>query len=149
MMKMKRLDMLSSERHSLCMMANNHTLFSSLYENPLAAGAIAADLPVETACHDRLVGYLLRERLNSGSAVELATVASLPHVPPRACVEFSSVVSIPVMACVELAAVASLPHVPPRACVELAAVASLPHVPPRACVEFSSVVSIPVIPPRA
>src|SRR5436190_15190804 len=118
MMKMKRLDMLSSERHSLCMMANNHTLFSSLYENPLAAGAIAADLPVETACHDRLVGYLLRERLNSGSAVELATVASLPHVPPRACVE--------------LAAVASLPHVPPRACVEFSSVVSIPVIPPRA-----------------
>jgi hypothetical protein len=128
-----KLDTLSSPRHALFMMANNHTLFSSLYENPVAAGIVSTDLPVEAACHDRLVGYLLRDAVNDGSAIELSPVASMPHVPPRA----------------ELSPVASLPHVPPRAGVEFSPVASLPHVPPRAGVEFSPVVSIPVIPPRA
>ena len=69
----------------------------SLYENPLAAGAIPPDARLETACDDRIFGYLLGG-LSDGSAVELASVESLPHVPPRA-----------------FAPVESLPHVPPRA----------------------------------
>jgi hypothetical protein len=88
----------------------------SLYENPLAAGTISSDAQVETACHDRIFGYLLG--VSDESALELAPVDSLPHVPPRAGVAF--------------APVASLPHVPPRAGVAFAPVASLPHVPPRA-----------------
>src|SRR5215475_8800261 len=106
-------------------MPNNHALLMSLYENPLAAGAIPADAQVETACDDRIFGYLLG-RLSDDSALELASVESLPHVPPRA-----------------FASVESLPHVPPRA---FAPVESLPHVPPRA---FAPVESLPHVPPRA
>src|ERR1041384_4467720 len=90
-------------------MPNNHALLMSLYENPLAAGAIPADAQVETACDDRIFGYLLGG-LSHESALELAQVESLPHVPPRA----------------DFAQVESLPHVPPRA--DFAQVESLSHV---------------------
>src|ERR1041384_988015 len=99
-------------------MTSNHDLLSSLYENPLAAGAASSELQLGAVCHDRLLDYLLRGGLNDGSSVELAAVASLPHVPPRADTEF--------------AAVASLPHVPPRADAEFSPVASAPTLPPRA-----------------
>jgi hypothetical protein len=98
-------------------MTNNQTLLS-LYKNPLAAGSVPTDLPIETAHHDRLFGYLRRTGLNDESAIELAEVESMPHIPPRACVEFSPVVS--------------MPHIPPRACVEFSPVVSMPHIPPRA-----------------
>src|ERR1700704_1475708 len=98
-------------------MPNNHALLMSLYENPLAAGPIASDAQVETACHDRIFGYLMG--VSDESALELAPVQSLPHVPPRA----------------DFAPVQSLPHVPPRA--DFAPVQSPPHVPPRA--DFASV----------
>jgi hypothetical protein len=97
-------------------MANNHPLLS-LYENPLAAGTIATDGHGKTAGDDRLVSYLIRSAKNE-STIELAPVASLPQIPPRANVAF--------------APVASLPHVPPRSCLEFAAVASIPSLPPRA-----------------
>jgi hypothetical protein len=97
----------------------------SLYENPLAAGAIPADAQVETACDDQIFGYLLG-RLSDEPGLDLAQVESLPHVPPRAFTQ-----------------VESLPHVPPRA---FAQVESLPHVPPRA---FAQVESLPHVPPRA
>ena len=93
-------------------MPNNHALLLSLYEDPRAAGAIPADVQVETTSHDRLFGYLLGGGLSGESALELETVESMPHVPPRA-----------------FASVESMPHVPPRA---FAPVNSLPHVPPRA-----------------
>jgi hypothetical protein len=79
----------------LCMMINKHTLLSSLYKNPLAAGTIPADVQVETACHDRLVGYLLRNGSNDGAAIDLAPVVSMPNLPPRAHIEFAPVVSMP------------------------------------------------------
>jgi len=103
----------------------------SLYENPLAAGTIASDAQVETACHDRIFGYLMG--VSDGSALELAPVDSLPHVPPRA----------------DYAPVQSLPHVPPRAGIGFSPVVSLPHVPPRAGIGFSPVESLPHVPPRA
>jgi len=95
-------------------MTNNQIMFSSLYENPVIAGIMATE--IETACDDRLVAYLLRDRLDD-SAIELASVESAPSLPPRQ---------------IELAAVASLPHVPPRGQIEFAAVASVPAIPPRA-----------------
>jgi hypothetical protein len=110
------------------MPTHNHTLFS-LYENPLAAGTISS----ETASCDRLVEYLLRDR--DESALALATVESLPHVPPRANVQFAPVMSMPAL--------------PPRAHVEFAPVMSMPSLPPRAVIELAPVVSFPVIPPRA
>src|SRR5262245_2797496 len=105
-------------------MPNNHALLLSLYENPLAAGAIPTDAQVETTSHDRLFGYLLGSELSDESALELETVDSLPHVPPRG-----------------FASVESMPHVPPRA---FASVESMPHVPPRA---FAPVESMPHVPP--
>jgi hypothetical protein len=97
-------------------MTNNHPLLS-LYANPLAAGILAADGDGKTAGDDRLVGFLIR-RAKDESATELAPVASLPHVPPRADTTF--------------APVASLPSLPPRSYVEFAPVASIPALPPRA-----------------
>jgi hypothetical protein len=97
-------------------MANNHPLLS-LYENPLAAGIITTDGQGKTSGDDRLVGYLIRSAKNE-SATELAPVASLQHVPPRADAAF--------------APVASLPNLPPRNYLEFAAVASIPSLPPRA-----------------
>ena len=61
-------------------MANNHPLLS-LYESPLAAGVIAGD--GKTTGDDRLVGYLTR-RANDEGTIELAPVASIPSLPPRA-----------------------------------------------------------------
>src|ERR1044071_9802299 len=106
-------------------MANNHPLLS-LYENPLDAGTIAADGDGKTAGDDRLVSYLIRSATNE-STIELAPVASLPQIPPRADATF--------------APVASLPQIPPRADAAFARVASLPHVPPRSCLEFAAVAS--------
>jgi hypothetical protein len=100
------------------MMTNNHTLLLSLYENPLAAGPIPTDVQVETACHDRLVGYLIGDIRNDEAAIDLASVASLPHVPPRAHSEFAAVMAIPV--------------IPPRAHSEFAPVTAIPVIPPRA-----------------
>ncbi len=120
-------------------MPNNHALLMSLYENPFAAGAIPTDAPGETACDDRIFGYLLGG-LSNESALELAPVESLPHVPPRAFAQVESLPHVPPRA---FAQVESLPHVPPRA---FAQVMSLPHVPPRA---FAPVESLPHVPPRA
>jgi hypothetical protein len=92
-------------------MANHHALFSSLYENPLAAGTLLAEAPLDAACHGRLVDYLRRDGLNDASDIALAAVASLPTIPPRA---------------LDLAPVASLPTIPPRV------VSSIPSLPPRA-----------------
>jgi len=114
-------------------MANNHALFSSLYENPLAAGDFPAEAPL-AAHHGRLVEYLLRDDLNDATGTALGAVESLPHVPPRAQLN--------------VAAVESLPSLPPRALLELAPVASLPTIPPRA-LDFAPVASLPTIPPRA
>jgi hypothetical protein len=123
-------------------MTNNHTLFLSLYENPLAPGAIPTSLQVDTAeavaetvRDDRLVGYLRRGRLDGEPAIELATVASMPNLPPRACAEISTV--------------ESMPNLPPRACTEFSAVVSMPNLPPRACAAFPTVESMPTLPPRA
>ena len=130
-------------------MTNNHDLLSSLYENPLAAGAAPSELPLGTACHDRLLDYLLQGGLNGGSSVDLAAVAS---IPPRAHGEFSPVASMPHVLPRAHGAfwqVASMPSLPPRADIEFSPIASLPHVPPRAHGEFSPVASIPLIPPRA
>jgi hypothetical protein len=102
----------------LRMMINKHTLLSSLYKNPLAAGTIPADVQVETARHDRLVGYLIQNGSNDGAAIDLAAVASMPNLPPRAHIA--------------LAPVAFMPNLPPRAHVELAPVVSMPNLPPRA-----------------
>jgi hypothetical protein len=99
-------------------MANNHILFLSLYENPLTPGAIPTNLQVETAHDDRLVGYLLRGDLNDKSAIDLATVESMPNLPPRAYIEFSTVESMPTL--------------PPRAYIEFSTVESMPTLPPRA-----------------
>jgi hypothetical protein len=66
-----------------------------LYKNPLAAGTISADVQVENAGHDRLVGYLLRNGSNDGAAIDLARVGSMPNLPPRAHLEFATVVSMP------------------------------------------------------
>jgi hypothetical protein len=63
------------------MMTNNHTLFSSLYEDPPAAGAASTDLLIETASHDWFVGHLVRNGLNDESAIELPTVRSVPCIP--------------------------------------------------------------------
>jgi hypothetical protein len=133
------------------MMTNNQTLLLSLYENPLAAGAIPAALAAETACHDRLIGYLLGGGVNDESANELATVESLPNLPPRADMEFSPVYSLPHVPprALDFSPVHSLPNLPPRAHVGFSPVHSLPNLPPRAHMEFAPVVSIPVIPPRA
>jgi hypothetical protein len=100
------------------MMTSNHTSFLSLYENPLAAGTIPTDALAEAAGHDRLLGYLFGGGVNDESAIELATVESMPNLPPRACMEFSPVESIPV--------------IPPRACMEFSPVVSIPVIPPRA-----------------
>jgi hypothetical protein len=98
-------------------MTNNQTLLA-LYKNPLFAGAVPTEAPSATAQHGRIMGYLRRTGVNDESVLELATVESMPHVPPRAYIELSPV--------------ASLPHVPPRADREFSPVVSLPHVPPRA-----------------
>jgi hypothetical protein len=119
----------------LRMMTNKHTLLSSLYENPLAAGTIPADVQAETACHDRLVGYLLRNDSNDRAAIDLAPVVSMPTLPPRAHIAFAPVVSMPV--------------IPPRAHFEFAPVVSMPVIPPRAHIEFAPVASMPTLPPRA
>ena len=116
------------------MTTNNQTLLS-LYKDPLAAGAVPADLPIETGYHAGLLGYLRWTGPNGESATGLAAVESMPHIPPRAHLELSPV--------------ASLPHIPPRAHTELSPVASLPHIPPRAHTELSPVASLPHIPPRA
>jgi hypothetical protein len=79
------------------MMTSNHIMFLSLYENPLATGAIPTDAPAAAAGHDRLLGYLLGGGVNDESAIDLAMVESMPNLPPRACMEFSPVVSIPVI----------------------------------------------------
>jgi hypothetical protein len=76
-------------------MTNNHPLLS-LYENPLAAGAVAGDGPITAAGGDRLVGYLIRS-VKGESTAELAPVASLPSLPPRSRVEFAAVASIPAL----------------------------------------------------
>ena len=134
------------------MMTNNQTLLLSLYENPLAAGAVPTDLPAGAARHDRLVGYLLGGGANDESAIELAMVESMPNLPPRADREFSSVDSLPHVpprAHAGFAPVDSLPNLPPRTHAGFAAVDSLPNLPPRAHMEFAPVASIPVIPPRA
>src|SRR4051794_1221891 len=115
-------------------MPNNHALLLSLYENPLAAGAIPTGVQAKTASHDRIVGYLLGDARSDESALEPETVDSLPHVPPRAGVAFCPV--------------DSLPHVPPRAGVAFSPVDSLPHVPPRAGIAFCPVESLPHVPPR-
>ncbi len=124
-------------------MTNKHTLLSSLYENPIAAGAIPADAQAETACHDRLVGYLLRNGSNDGATIDLATVESMPNLPPRMHIALAPIESLPHVPPRAFAPVESLPHVPPRA---FAPVESLPHVPPRA---FAPVESLPHVPPRA
>lgn len=79
------------------MLTSNHILFLSLYENSLVAGTIPTDALAEAAGHDRLLGYLLGGGVNDESAIELATVESMPNLPPRAWMEFSPVVSIPVI----------------------------------------------------
>ena len=79
---------------------------------------IPADVQAEIACHDRLLGYLLQNGSNDGAAIDLATVESMPNLPPRAHFEFAPVVSIPV--------------IPPRAHFEFAPVVSIPVIPPRA-----------------
>jgi hypothetical protein len=63
-------------------MTNNHPLLS-LYENPLAAGIAAADGHGTSAGDDRLVSYLIRSTKDE-STIELAPVASIPALPPRA-----------------------------------------------------------------
>src|SRR5262245_44459607 len=106
----------------LHMMTNKHTILSSLYEDPLAAGTIPADVQVETACHDSLVGCQVRNGSNDGAIIDLATVEAMPNLPPRAQIEFAPVMSIPV--------------IPPRAHIEFAPVVSIPVIPPRAHIEF-------------
>jgi hypothetical protein len=77
-------------------MTNNHHPLLSLYENPLAAGAVAGEGQVAAAGDDRLVSYLIRGA-KAESTAELAPVASLPSLPPRSCVEFAAVASIPAL----------------------------------------------------
>ena len=64
------------QRHVLFMTTNNHILLASLYANPLAAGATAADLEVE-------------------AAYDFPAVQSMPTIPPRACAAFAPVASLP------------------------------------------------------